>query len=482
MRPSPALPPAGSLALWLAALHGLMMVYDWLHPDVFLHADRAHQRLQIANRLAGELAGPWPHIGILPADGVPGDYLVQGVLYALGGRFPVILLQVLLVIGSAVALCLTVRQLTGRPRLAAGTAALYALLPHQLIFPHVLGSEALFDPLLVLACTGSILVLVRPGGRWTPSVSGALLGLATLVRPVIMVWAPVEAVFLLAGGARPRRVAGHLLLALLPLALWMGAVRLETGSFSLGNGHLGENLFIRTRIMIDTLPDGERQAATRRFLLPAAGAREALARPDYFTFGPVLSAGQYLRFCLAYPREALGRAAGDAVLFFTKSGVEKITVDYLDLAGKRRDVLQDNQNGWHQTFERIGLWATLKQLFGEMPVVIAISLLGGIAIAVMWGGALAGMVAVFAPVGRRLWPPEARIALSSQVALIVYIFAVSTTAYMFTSRYRAPVEFAVCTFFACAWHAIGAVNAERRLPRTGAVPVVNNARDRRGDS
>src|SRR5262249_35577761 len=141
---------AWRLVVPLAALHAAMFGYDLAHPDRFLHADRAGERIAAVQGFAQALQTGrlW---GYTTSHGIVGDWLPQALLYVAGGAYFVIAVQVLLALASV----LWVRDIGLRLGMAEGpargAALLYALLPHTLVFPHQLASEAIFVPLVVLS-------------------------------------------------------------------------------------------------------------------------------------------------------------------------------------------------------------------------------------------------------------------------------------------------------------------------------------------
>jgi 4-amino-4-deoxy-L-arabinose transferase-like glycosyltransferase len=142
------------------------------------------------------------------------------------------------------------RRLFGEGR-AFLAALLFAVAPADVFFSHDLLTETLFLPLLVAMAYGFVRLAqaARPGGGGRGRVSvawalgaGALLGLATLTRPVLLLFPP----FLLlwawwtyrvptekGSGGDLRRVAGALsvimLVALGVLTPWLWLVRERTG-------------------------------------------------------------------------------------------------------------------------------------------------------------------------------------------------------------------------------------------------------------
>jgi hypothetical protein len=343
LSPSLSLSSVRVAATWrllapLAALHALMLAYDVANPDRFLRADRAGGRMQVVEGFpealrAGEATT------YLASHGIAGDWLPHALMYALGGPLLIVLVQVALALASV----LWVREIGSRlglaSRHATAAAVLYALLPHTLVFPHQLSTEALFVP-LVIAAFRFALPVAGPAG-------GLALGLATLVRPITVLWPVVQAV--LQPGPLRRRAA-FLALALAPLLLWMAFILSATGEFSMGrSGHdLGGNLYYRMQRMAAPLPPAERPETK------PAGQTKA-------------TVGEYLSYSLAHPKAAAAHHARDVVTLTVKSGIERVTLDYLDLFPEMRGSLQKADGGWRASVEKQGALQTALALFKAQP-------------------------------------------------------------------------------------------------------------------
>jgi uncharacterized membrane protein YidH (DUF202 family) len=382
-----------------------MFAYDVAHPDRFLHADRAYQRLQTilglpAAARSGQ-AGSY-----IAAHGIPGDWLPQGLLYLVGGQYLVITVQVLLALLSIV----WVRDLgsrVGLPRNRASAAALlYALLPHTLVFPHQLASEAIFVPLVILAF------------RAASANAGLTIGLATLVRPLTLLWPFAQALSLPSRKARREL----LVLAFVPLGLWMGFEYLQSGELSMGRSDhdLGSNLYQRMQRIAASLPQGAP---------PATGETRA-------------SLAEYARFVAAYPGPAARHAARDLAALAAKSGIERLTLDYLDLFPTARTRIQDSGSGWRVRAEQIGVALELADLFRQQPGLVATSLGGALLCLAFTLGA--GLGALRWLHTRRTVPRQMSVDRLLLCSFVVYVFATALCVDAAQSRHRAPAEFALC--------------------------------------
>ncbi len=121
---------------------------------------------------------------------ISGIYLVFGI-----GIIPVIYLQILLSLGSCIAIFLIARRITNE-RFAA-LACLLSLFHPGLILYSVKKAHALnLDVLLFLLVVVSVLRVREKPSLKRGLVSGMIFGLATLSRPSILVFLPVSAIWL----------------------------------------------------------------------------------------------------------------------------------------------------------------------------------------------------------------------------------------------------------------------------------------------
>lgn len=406
-----AVPASWRLLAPLAALHAAMFVYDLLHPERFLNADRARERIEVLRGFSQAL-----HSGdvtaYLASHGIVGDWLPQALLYLVGGQYFVIAAQIVLALFSVLWVLQLGRHLGLDERSARAAAFLSALLPHALVYPHQLASEAIFVPLVILGFR----LASGPG-------SGLALGLATLVRPITALW-PLIHVF-----ARRDRAA-FLGLAFAPLLLWMSFIFVATGELSMGrSGHdLGNNLYYRLQRMGADVPAAERPPQR------PAGQTKATVR-------------EYLAFVAAHPLVTAKYAARDLAVMTFKSGIERIVLDYLDLYPEAREQLQAADGGWRsQVVDRGGVRAFV-ELVRSQPGLVGSAAAAALAFTLLM---------LLAAYGALRWagtgPRRAeRLAL---VAFVLYIFITSQAADAAQSRLRACAEFAICLLAVAGWTAL----------------------------
>jgi hypothetical protein len=424
-----------NILLYLAALHCGLVLWDIGHPAVFMHVDRAANRFEAMEMARAALHdGRWH--SVLASLGLPGDYLPHALLYALGGVGAIIAAQLALLFASVWALYRMVQSLTGARAQAAMAALLYIHLPHTLVFPHMLSAEALYDPLVVLAfywlaCPGKNALRNGRGG-------GLLFGVATLIRPVTLLW-PVVVAGAMRMMRRPASACLRLLFwSWLPIAAWMVFVWSASGKWSLGSsGHdMGHNLYQRVERMTAQLPAARRAEAVSRFLTKDEGSEKILSPVEYFAFG------------WSYPRAFAAHLGSDAMVFFGKSGIERLTIDYIGLDGNLREELQNPDTGWRHRMDSAGMVATLRNMVARAPALVALSIVGAGAIVALWGLYAMGVYRV-AGAGWR-GNAQSRWTLLLVASFPLYGFAVSQAVDAMQSRHRAPVEFALCAIAAIA--------------------------------
>ena len=377
------------------ALHAAMLAYDLQNPERFFNADRAGDRVASIARLAETTQRGGDLTALLAGRGVIGDWLPQALLYLAGGASLVILAQVLLVLLSIACVRSIGLRLGMQEMHASSAAALYGLLPHTLVYPHQLASEALFVPLVVLSFAAA-----------STAQRGLAMGAAILVRPVAALWP-----FVLKG----LRLADwrYFGLALVPLLLWISFVKVESGELAIAQSHasLSRNLHQRVALMSAHLSGEER--------LQGTGSMAPL---------------DYARFVADHPDEAAAHHARDLATLAFKSGIERVVLDYLDLFPQERAELQRGDSGWRRQLERGGPLATLHGVVSANPVLALLSLAGALGFGVLLVLAVRGAFA-------RAADTELRVALA---AFVVYVFVTAQAVDAATSRHRAPAEFALC--------------------------------------
>ena len=409
-------------------LHFGMMVYDYYHPEVFLRADRALSRWQSIDGFLCALKSSGT-AGYLASHGNPGDYVLQGIGYLLVGRMGLILFQVLLTLWSAYALFRVAEMVLPCPHGALVASGLYLMLPHSLILCHQLSSEAIHTPLLVI----SIWLLAKQvaRGSMVSLVASALsVGVANLIRPVTLLWPLVCSGLMLK--RTPGRALVFLAVAVFPVLAWFSFMLSSTGEFGMGTSSrdMGHNLYQRVSRISRTLP-----------LNYAADVNAAYLRTGE---KGKLSLTEYLKFVVDYPGPTFKHSARDLIVMATKSGVERITIDYLKVGDNE---LQRGR--WRKIFEREGFIETLRFLWQTQGVNLTIGLLGAACMVILLGLACTGAVRLVL-----LYPMQdlqQRLVAGVLIALPLYIFIFSQLVNAAQSRHRAPAEAALAVLAVCGY-------------------------------
>ena len=396
-----------------------MFAYDLHHPGRFLRADRADERLQSVQSFIDALQSGGDLSSFFATHGVPGDWLPQALLYLTGGQFLVIAVQIALVLASISCVYRIGRSIGLGERGALWSAAIYGALPHTLVFPHQLASEAIFVPLVVFGFAMAV------GVR-----SGLFFGLAALIRPVTLLWPPVHVVLSRAKAATSRETF-FFVAALAPMIAWTAFIYVQTGEVSIGrsNHDLGHNLYERVQRMGASLPQSERPRV----------------RPLGYT---TMNIREYLSFVAHHPAAAAEHSARDFATLAAKSGIERLAIDYLDLFPQSRVALQDSDSGWRAQVEQRGLARALLDLWHAQAGLLLVS--GGAAVLILAFMALAVMGAFSMDRGRLIL-----------AAFALYIFFTAQAVDAAQSRHRAPAEFALCLLAVAGWQRFKAWKGDR---------------------
>jgi hypothetical protein len=159
-----------------------------------------------------------------------------------------------------------------------------------------------------------------------------------------------------------------------------------------------------------------------------------------------VSVAEYLRFVLAHPAAAASHGARDLVTLAGKSGIERITLDYLDLFPQARRALQDSDQGWRADLESEGAARTFLRLLREQPGLVASSALASLVFAAfMLLAALGAVAAARDPARQR--------ALLLLAGFVLYVGVTAQAVDAAQSRHRAPAEFALCVLALAGWSA-----------------------------
>ena len=411
-----------------AMLHGAMLVFDLSHPDRFLAADRANTRLAAMEGFQRSIE-QGTALSYLVSNGIPGDYVPQAWLFALGGPTSVILGQIALFLISLYCVIQLATEMLGSQRWGAVAGVIFVLHPHSLVFTHQLSPEALFTPLVVMSFYFYARYFFgRPDSAWWLLAGSVLLGLATLVRPVTLLWP-----LMLAAGTLVimRRLQPALLIvtaSLMPVVVWAMVVHSQTGEVSLGESShdLSSNLYRRAEHIAETLPPGEKDSVMTNL------ARHQDKRLGVLGYGSL---------ALQYPGAFAQHVVRDALVFAGKSGIERLVVDYLALAGDARASFQGSESGWRRVLEQDGLLAALRQVYRQSPVTVVTSLLGLVLQVALMLLAVYGAWVWLRNMNTNRWTAPKRVMAWAIVLFPVYLFATSLAADAVQSRHRAPSEF-----------------------------------------
>jgi hypothetical protein len=435
---------AATLLSLYVMLHAGLLIYDFHHPDVWLKADRANERIDHIREFP-QTSGVWAQLDYIGRHGAPGDYLIQVTVYDLGGFASMLLAQVTLCIVSVVCVYRMARTVLGGGRLPLLVACLYALLPQTLIFPHQLSAEAWFVPLVVFGfyCMTRWFDTRAPRPAF---LSGLYFAGATLTRATVLPFALLFPLVLRRGKSANSRAPYYLALVI-PVFAWVTMVHTYTGKWSLGEGtsaSVGNNLMFKARFIADTFPPEAREKAQQRYIAPALN-RDGL-----------LTVTEYARFCADYLGPCTSQVAQDALNFFFKSGIERLTLDYLGLLPEKERIETQrarpgSSRGWAQEVRSRGALAAAEFYLAKYPLVVGASLLAALAFGLVTLIYAAGTVDALIGLLKHAVEDRRRLVLALLAIFPPYLFAASSVVSSMQSRHRAAAEFAILIVAGNGW-------------------------------
>ncbi len=135
----------------------------------------------------------------------PGYPVFVAAVYSLFGAdpWPVLLLQTFISVGSLLLLYILTKSMFSR-RAALVAAFLYAVEPHTIMYCSTLLTDTLFT-FLFLASVVALLYGLQQKRVWLVAGGGLLLGLATLVRPIVQLFPAVAVLIVLIYAGLKRR-------------------------------------------------------------------------------------------------------------------------------------------------------------------------------------------------------------------------------------------------------------------------------------
>jgi hypothetical protein len=226
--------------------------------------------------------------------------------------------------------------------------------------------------------------------------------------------------------------------------MWPSFVWSQTGDFQIGGSSLlAHHLSTRLQKMIEILPPEQRQAAVERYV----PAREAEDR----AVSDLLS--RYGSFSMTHPWLFIRTAAQDVFVFVTQSGIERFTIDYFELAGPDRAVIQNPDRGWRKKLATEGFMATASMFMRDHGHILIPSLMGAVAMLLLWGLVGLGAISAFSGSPSYLGSKE-RIMVLSMALFPIYGFLPGQLFEYAQARYRSPAEFCLSVLAVIGWQAL----------------------------
>jgi hypothetical protein len=262
------------------------------------------------------------------------------------------------------------------------------------------------------------------------------LAMATLIRPITLLWPAAVAAIAALLGRRLFAVA-FLGVAWAPVLLWMTFVFQQTGTFGLGesNHSLARNLYLKVFEIAATMPRTEAAEVRDRYLIRGEQGQ--------------MSVLEYANVALRHPSPFISEVARDALVFFGKSGIERLTRDYGSVV--QFNAFEHVHGGWRQQLDTSDPLTTLRNLWRIAGMTLLVSLLASVLFVILMIFALYGAFSLARRVHCRSETPVVRFTATNLIVLPVYTFVFSLVVVGLQSRQRAPCEFALVLLAVYGW-------------------------------
>ncbi len=427
----------------VAAAHVALVLFVPDMAEKFQLGDRAWDR---SAKIDALLRAPDFEAGIaaLFYNGAPGDYIFFLPAYAGFGPAGVIAQNiVLLLIGLWFLYRIGLAWLS--PAAARIAVIAYALLPATIFHPHVFASEAICNPLLIIATwyAGRLLTSDRPALR-DAALFGLVCAVLVFTRHIYLLFpAMVAGLMLVRQGFARRSIAALCMVLALSFAMtggWRAANWATEGRYEVAPSFHGleSNLFLRA----------ERMAATGGFALVSEISRRRAISPADFA-----------ELAIGHPAPLLRTVVSDAVNLTGNTGVSMVYGRYLGLfdLGEKGDA---DVFKWRDIRDRDGTIAMLAYMGRTAPLALVFNA----GFALMW---VALLVVSLLGAFRFLFDGTSGIALRLLFAGVpLYVFTFTFVSGSVRWDHRSPMEFVICLFFAAGIPVLLSLfdKADNRLP------------------
>jgi hypothetical protein len=404
-------------------IHAALFLYDLENPQASLTGDRANQRMVKIESLLQTDSNASVAETLVNA-GSPGDYVIHAAIYSRLGMHGVIVTQILLQLIGIVYVYLLGRLLFDTRGLPLLAAAVYAFLPAGLLHPHVLVSEAFFNPLIVVSFYHGARYLSDPEAPvWHLLISAIAGTAASFVRLIYVIYPFLFAGILLLWRRHPHRIGhtvSYLLLSIAAPLLWASYMFAQTGNFTMGKSShdLSSNLYGRV----------ERMGQLGGFeLTPEQQQHRGLGLSEY------------LDYVSEHPKVYLTTLRSDVTNILLNSGINSFLGRYLGLYE-----MPKKTRYWRNVRDKYGLWGMIKAMYAYSPTLFFVNIF----VTLFWFAFIGpALIGVFVMVSNHRLSPAVRAVL---VALPAYLLLASQAAISVRWGFRTPFEFIMVLLFVAA--------------------------------
>jgi hypothetical protein len=339
----------------------------------------------------------------------------------------IILIQVLLQLIAIVYIYRISKLVFGTSGLSLLAASIYAILPSGLFHPHVLVTEAFFNPLIVISFFYGMKYLTNiesPKIRYL-LISAIVGSFASFIRLIYILYPIifVGIIFLLKkplGSYKIYHIGSYLIMSFLIPLLWASYMFVQTGNFSMGESRhdFKFNLYGRINRMSQIV-----------------NIEPALEKKDHR-----LEVSEYVNYVFTYPTIFLKTLSSDVSNMALNSGINSLLGRYLELY----KMSNTKKSYWHNILDKDGMWELAKAMYTHSPLMLVVNVL----ILPLWFIFLAlSIFGGYVVVTNNKLLPDVRFVL---ILLPTYLFLTSQTSASVRWGFRTPFEFILVILFVAA--------------------------------
>jgi 4-amino-4-deoxy-L-arabinose transferase-like glycosyltransferase len=419
------------ILLYILIMHSILFIYDIKNETIFLNGDSGPERLNAIKGFikAFETNDLQTLIEFIVTNNRIGDYIFHTFFYYIGGKHFTLLMQVILAVISYFCLYKIFLEMLKKEALSLIGTVIYIFLPHSIIIPHLLMSESIFNPFIIISIY--ILLKIRNANKFGVSYSvfcGLLYGSSCLIRPTpipYIILLPIPIIFSHLCARKKILYSSIIIIVSLSLVLsWVLLVKLYTGKLSYGQTAHG--------ITINIIGKLNRYEGVY------------YGQPNFNYYNNEISIGLIYGIISKNKMNFLKSTISDLSSYYINSGINKLLLQYFNVfeGSKLKNGRGTSALNWYKISDSQGLYQAILHLLKNAALFTIINII----FSLLWLYIL--IRSIYESIKIIQNHTEANIIPKFfLIPFFYYMMAVSMLAGSIRSCHRSPIEFLIIIFF-----------------------------------